>query len=218
MADLLFVHFGVTEGFSPFLRSSGVRQLLHSVLCKLHAIISVMQFRSGLFLQQFILKWIKIWRGVPNSVSLQHTKKHVKSFIIPIQCLPLIYPGGGGEGGHSRSQHMEGQVSCNIYVYTSFSIIWLAFGQIQSGNENLLCDLYKISQKSLRLRYWYKPYWFNKFILLWYPAKYIYDSHICYSYIFSMFSAAVGDNAFTRWVHVHLHTSPTVTTRAMCEL
>ena len=60
VADLLLVHFGMTEDFSPFLQFSGAWQLLHCVLCKLHAIMSVMQILSGLFPQQFFLKWIKI--------------------------------------------------------------------------------------------------------------------------------------------------------------
>ena len=44
VADLLLVHFGMTEDFSPFLQFSGAWQLLHCVLCKLHAIMSVMFF------------------------------------------------------------------------------------------------------------------------------------------------------------------------------
>ena len=60
MADLLFVHFGMTEDFSPFLQFSGAWQLLQCVLCKLQAIMSVMQFLRGFSPQQFILKWINI--------------------------------------------------------------------------------------------------------------------------------------------------------------
>ena len=59
VADLLLVHFGMTEDFSPFLQFSGAWQLLHCVLCKLHAIMSVMQILRGLSPQQMFFEMDK---------------------------------------------------------------------------------------------------------------------------------------------------------------
>ena len=59
VADLLLVHFGMTEDFSPFLQFSDARQLLHCVLCKLHAIMSVLQFLSGFSPQQMFFEMDK---------------------------------------------------------------------------------------------------------------------------------------------------------------